>query len=283
MRLIILLFLFIVTMPLKGFAAEAKFPGQELGFAPHKALYEVKLQSARSGSQIVNIAGHMYYEWEYDSNAWNSRHRFNVLYEYADNPAMRITSDFSNFEAFDGSTLDYSAIRKQNGTQYEEIRGHAKSFPDKEGEALYNQPTGLSQQLPDGTMFPMAHTLKTVEAIKAGKKFFNATIFDGSDDEGPVEINAFIGKPIERPAILQKTSTNRALDTDLLQSAAQRVQLAFFPLSKGEQEADYEMDMTLHHNSVISDMLIDYGEFSVSQKLIAVEPVDPSKSMETCQ
>jgi len=263
--------------------SEIKLPGQELGVAPHKALYEVKLQTARSGSQIVNIAGHMYYEWQYDCAAWNSKHRFNVLYEYADSPAMRISSDFSNFESFDGSTLNYSALRKQNGKQYEEIRGHARSYTDKKGEATYNEPEGLVQELPENTMFPTAHTLKTIEAIKAGQKFFNATIFDGSDDKGPVEINAFIGAPVKKPAVLQTISDNKALDQELLNGPAQNVQLAFFPLNSDEQGADYEIDLTLHHNSVISDMLIDYGDFSVSQKLIAIEPIDQTETMKSCQ
>lgn len=276
--------LFLVAVSLShAFATEIKFPGQELGFKPHKALYEVKLQSARSGSQIVNISGHMYYEWQYDCDAWNSKHRFNVLYEYADSPTMRITSDFSNFESYNGLTLDYTAVRKQNGRQYEEIRGHARSYTDRKGEALYNEPVGLVQQLPENTLFPTKHTLKTVEAIKAGQKFYNATIFDGSDDNGPVEINAFIGAPIEKPAVLQTISDNTAFDQSLLNGAANQVQLAFFPLNENEQEADYEIDLTLHHNSVISDMLIDYGDFSVTQNLIAIEAIDYKETTQSCQ
>ena len=134
-------------LTLSAHASEYKKPGQELGFKAHKALYEVELENARSGSQIVNIAGHMYYEWDYGCDAWESKHRFNVLYEYADSPAMRITSDFSNLEAYDGSTLDYSVIRRQNGSQYEEIRGRAQSHTDKEGIADYNQPIGLEHKL----------------------------------------------------------------------------------------------------------------------------------------
>ncbi len=255
-------------------ASQITLPAQDLGFTPHKALYEINLESASSGSQLVNIKGHMYYEWAYDCEAWNSRHSFNVLYEYADNPAMRITSDFSNFERYDGSSLDYSAIREQNGVQYEEIRGHAEVPQNGEGLARYNKPEGLEQSLPEGTLFPLAHTIKTISAIKDGKRFFNATIFDGSDDEGPVEINAFIGKKVTEPRALSAAKDNDRLDEALLNGAAHNVQLAFFPQSKNEQEADYEMNLTLHHNSIISDMVIDYGDFKVSQDLIALEAID---------
>jgi len=268
--------------PLSGaFATEIKFPGQEFGFVPHKALYEVSLQSARSGSQIVNIKGNMYYEWNFECDAWNSKHRFNVLYEYADSPTMRITSDFSNFEQYDGSTLNFSVQRAQNGKQYEEIRGHAKSFRDKEGTATFIAPKGLEQTLPAETLYPMMHTLKVLEAAKAEKKFYNAIVFDGSDDDGPVEINAFIGKEIDGLENVN-TKENKALDADLLNGKAQQIQLAFFPQNESEDQADYEMNLTLHHNSVISEMMIDYSDFSVSQKLIALEAIDPAQTLKTC-
>lgn len=280
-----LLLLIIALAPLALFTANAteiKRPGQELGFTPHKALYEVELANSRSGSQIVNIAGHMYYEWSYDCDAWSSKHRFNVLYEYADSPAMRITSDFSNFEAFDGSTLDYSALRSQNGDQYEEIRGHAKSYIDKKGGADYNQPQGLQHELPAGALYPMMHTAKVIEAIQQNKKFFNAVVFDGSDDDGPVEINAFIGKSVDSSAGFKNTE-GLALDMGLLKGPANKIQLAFFPQAQKEENADYEMSLVLNHNSVISDMHISYDDFSVRQKLIALEAISPDKIKNACQ
>ncbi len=282
---------FIITVFFVGFmcssstamALDVKLPGQAHGFEAHRAIYAVDLQSSRSASRIVNISGHMYYEWVYDCDAWNSQYRFNVLYEYADAPAVRITSDFSNFEAYDGDNLDFSVVRKQNGRQYQEIRGHAHNNDGQNAEAIYNQPAGLVQTLPQGTLFPMAHTLKIIDAIKKEEKFFNATIFDGSDGEGPVEINAFLGKPVQTDVILDQIKGNSALDQNLLKSPAYNLQLAFFPLNKNEQQADYEMDLTLHHNSVISDMLIHYGDFSVHQKLIAIEPIDTEQTLQSCQ
>lgn len=276
--------LFFATLGLShANASEITFPGKDIGFVPHKALYAVKLQHAKSGSQIANIEGQMYYEWNYDCNAWSSKHRFNVLYEYTDSPAMRISSDFSNFEAFDGATLDYNVQRKQNGQQYEEIRGHANAFPKIAGEAIYNVPRGLLQTLPAGTLYPMAHTVKVVEQAKAGKTFMNAIVFDGSDDKGPVEINAFIGKSVKGNENFEDIKDNPAFDHTLLNGAANQVQLAFFPQDKSEEESDYEMNLTMHHNSIISDMVINYDDFSVSQTLIAIEKIDHDKINKSCQ
>jgi len=38
-------------------------------------------------------------------------------------------------------------------------------------------------------------------------------------------------------------------------------------------EADYEMDVIFHENGIISDMFIEYKDFSVTQKLVALEKI----------
>ena len=78
--------------------------------APHKALYDINLVATRSGSQVVNISGKMFYEWAPTCDAWITDHRFSLFYEYADSPAMRVTSDFSTFETFDGTGFNLSLI-----------------------------------------------------------------------------------------------------------------------------------------------------------------------------
>lgn len=244
----------------------------ELGFKPHKALYDIRMTAARSGSQILNISGQMFYEWQPVCDAWISNHRFNLLYEYADSAPMRITSSFSTYESFDGKSLNYTSQRKRDGQVFEELRGSA-SIPlvGGLGSALYTIPADLEFELPKGTLFPIAHSLEVAEKMKNGDKFYTATIFDGSDEEGPVSVNAFIGKEVTPE---QADLDYSALDKELISSPARRVRLAFFPLNDKESTSDYEMTLIYHQNSLISDMLIEYDDFTVSQKLVAVEPVE---------
>lgn len=242
----------------------------DLGFKPHKALYDIKLAGTRSGSQILNISGQMFYEWQPSCDAWISNHRFNILYEYADSTPMRITSNFSTYEPFDGKSLSFTSQRKRDGELFEEIRGSALIEEGAEGEAVFTIPADLEFDLPKGTLFPISHSIAVAEKVKEGKKFYNAQIFDGSDEEGPVSVNAFIGKSVVPDQLQQE---NPALDKELLRSPAHNVRLAFFPLANEEAVSDYEMTLVFHENSLISDMVIEYDDFSVSQKLIAVEPM----------
>ena len=192
-------------------------------------------------------------------------HRFNLLYEYTDSAPMRITSDFATYERYDGESFNFNSRRRRDGEMYEELRGQATQTPGSQGEAVYSIPDSLTHVLPPGTLFPMAHTIGVLEAARAGKKMYFATIFDGSDEEGPAEVTAFIGKPVNA---LTRVAANKAIDMHLLEVPAWQVRLAFFPLSSTESDSDYEMDAVLHDNGIISDMTVDYKDFSVSQKLV---------------
>lgn len=241
---------------------------------PHKALYEISMAASRSGNQIINISGKMFYEWKPTCDAWITDHRFNLVYEYADGPSMKITSDFSTFENFDGEAFSFSARRKRDDELYEELRGRALNDA-KVSKANFSMPEDLEFSLPSGAMFPMRHTVEMIKKASAGQKFFTATVFDGSDDEGPVEINSFIGQVVNPMKIIK---ANDALDMSLLNNKAWNVRMAVFPtLKEGEEAADYEMDMVFHENGVISDMLIEYDDFSVTQRLVALERVDAPK------
>lgn len=238
--------------------------------APHKALYEIKLVATRSGSQVVNISGKMYYEWKPTCEAWITDHRFNLFYEYADAPGMKVSSDFSTFETFDGEGFNFSARRKRDDKLYQELRGKGV-VADKGGVATFTMPEDLDFQLSDKTFFPMAHTVEMIKTAKTNKKFFKAVVFDGSDDEGPVEINSFIGKPVNAMKAIKATED---LDMSLLNTAAWKVRMAIFPSGQKEASSDYEMSMVFHENGIISDMLIEYDDFSVTQKLVALDRVE---------
>lgn len=238
---------------------------------PHKALYDINMVSKSSGSQIVNISGQMFYEWRTGCDAWTTDHRFNLYYEYADSSPIRITSDFSTYETFDGKSFNFTSRRKRNGELYQEIRGSATISQNDGGEAVYTMPDGLAFNLKEGTLFPMIHSLAVLKKAEEGEKFYNATIFDGSDEEGPVQVSAFISKEVD---VNKNLKFPEEVDGSLLDSKAWKIRMAFFPLLEPTADAEYEMDIILHENGIISDMLVEYRDFAVTQKLAALEKLE---------
>ena len=237
------------------------------GLAAHKALYDINLIATHSGSQILNISGQMAYEWKPSCDAWVTDHRFKLFYEYADAPGMRITSDFSTFEGFDGKTFHYSSRRQRDGQMYQEIRGAAETDKTGAGKATFSMPEGVTFDLVKGTLYPMGHTLEVIKHAEAGDKFYSAQVFDGSDEEGPIEINTFIGKPA--PAATRVKGEK--IDSSLLSGKAWNMRMAVFQADDQEEESDYEMEMVFHENGIISDMVIEYDDFTVKQRLVSLE------------
>ena len=234
---------------------------------PHRAVYDVDLIATRSGSQIIDIHGKMYYEWGASCDAWLTNHRFNLVYEYADSPGMRIASSFATYESQDHESFSFSSRRLRDGQLYEDLRGHSDP-----AQAVFTSPGDLRFDLPKGAMFPTAHTLRMIDEAKKGTKFFSAAVFDGSDTDGPIEINTVFGGKANPMKTIKPSDK---LDMGLLNTPAWNVRMAVFPLDSDEAESDYEMSLVFHENGIISDMTIDYDDFSVRQKLVALERTEP--------
>lgn len=238
----------------------------------HKALYDITLVSARNGSQVINVGGRMYFQQQRACEGWKSEHQFVLNYEYADTQPMRITSDFKTTESGDGQALTFSSFRRRDGELYQELRGTA-TLGSGGGSADYVKPAGLYFDLEPGTLLPTQHTARLLAAARAGQKFLSATVFDGTDDQGPVQISAVIGEKFNTLNMI----TPKGVDAKLLSLPAWRVRMAFFPLNAPGSEADYELSMVLHDNGVISDVTVDYADFSVHQSLtaLAAVPAEP--------
>ena len=243
---------------------------------PHRAVYRMELVEKRSSAHILNISGQLFFQWRSVCDAWATDHRFRILYEYPDAPAMQVQSDFTTYESHNGESFDFSARRRRNGELYDDIRGHA-AMPagmDSPGYARFTAPAGTAFDLPPGTIFPMAHTLAMTRALRNGDRFIPATFFDGSDDKGPVEANAIIGPAVM--GVVDRFAGIDGLDTALIAPPARSIRMAFFTLygSESGPDPDYEMEVILHENGVISDMRVEYRDFTVTQTLTALEQLD---------
>lgn len=242
--------------------------------ASHKAIYDIRMKSTQTGSQVLDVRGKMLFTFKKSCDGWISNHKFSLNYEYTGTPPLDVESQFTSFEGFNGKLLNFSSNRTTNGEPDQQLRGLA-TISDAKHMAEFSIPEDLSFQLTNATLFPAAHTIKLIDAAQKGQKIVNAQVFDGSDDKGPVEINAVIGKPT-----LPQPDTK--LDKTLAGGAGWLMRLAVFPNASDDNQtiSDYEMTMNLLENGVIKDMTVDYHNFSVTQKLVAVEPLKEDKCTE---
>ncbi len=250
--------------------------GDTIALVPHKALYDIKLISKDSSAQVLNISGQMYYELQKSCGEWITDHRFKLQYEYADSPPVQMSSDFLTAESFDDRSFSFISRRKKDGEVYEIFQGKADVSAQGKTVVDYAEPEGLSFDF-SGVYFPTKHTKLLLEKARQGQSFFSAKVFDGSDGEGPAEINAFIGKRVNPVAEIAEIKDNADIDMTLVNTPAWKVRMAFFPLKEPGTAAEYEMALYFHENGIVSDMTVDYEDFSVSQKLVALEKIEPDE------
>jgi len=263
----------LIASLLAGSPAQA---GPNAAIQPHRALYEVTLSSVKSGGQLIDIRGKMFFEWKKTCESWTTDHKSSLVYEYADGTSSRINSDFASYETLDGKNLNFSSRRENNGVPFEEFRGHASLQANADGSASFTIPGDVNFKLPKNTFFPMQHTYEILKRANNGERFFNATLFDGSDDQGPQQVNVFIGGKTDAQ---KGVASSKKIDKSLLTAPAHSMRLAFFPSEDGPDSpeagaAEYEMDLVALDNGVVSDIKIIYDTFTISQKLVALEKID---------
>ncbi len=244
---------------------------------PHKALYDMKLTSVQSGSPITGVRGDMFFRLDDACDAWSTDHRFSTEYQYSAKPSVIVNSNFVAWENKDGKEFHFTSDTLVNGMASEKIRGSAKLNEDGSGVATYMKPEEIKHKMDKGFFFPTAHTADMIENAIKGKNFFNVRMFDGSDKDGEIEVSTFIGKEID---LSDKYKGMKDIDLKLLKGRAWESRLAFYGLTddkKNNAEPLYQMSFVLHENGVVSSAVVEYKNFSVENKLKALEKLDPEK------
>ena len=260
-------------IPPSVLAALMPAAGGGIPLASHKALYDYKMVSVESGAGVSGIKGKMYFEQDDACDAWTTDQRFTTEYQYPERRPLLNNSHYVAWESKDGKTFQFSSERQENGIMTEQLRGSVERSAEGATQALYSRPEDLSFDLPNGYVLPTFHTEEIIRLAQKGEKLFNAVMFDGTDADGPVEMNAFIGKKATEEEIKKyAAAASGKTDATLLTPDAWHIRLALFPMDEKDLiSPSYEMDMVLHDNGVVSYAIVDYRTFKVEQTLAALE------------
>jgi hypothetical protein len=114
--------------------------------------------------------------------------------------------------------------------------------------------------------------LDIIHNAKLGKNFFEAQVFDGSDDGD---------KPLIATTVVGKQETPATDDPDADKAGA-FAKTAFWPVSvayfneksTGDAIPVYRMSFKLYENGITRDLTMDYGDFVLTGKLTKLEVLD---------
>ena len=235
--------------------------------ASHRAVYDLALASAASGSGIVGARGRLALEWADACDGYTLHQRVRNIVERAEGADV-VDLTVSTWEAGDGSAFRFSSRHVVNDETVEEIRGRAHIRGD-DRVASFAKPRRTALELPAGTMFPTRHTLELITRAALGATFVEATVFDGASAEGIQRTGAVI-------LGFHAAGTYRGEgETTLARLRSWRVRLAYFKHGDGraDSQPEYEIGFRLFENGVSTDVLLDYGDFALKGVLRLFEPL----------
>lgn len=237
--------------------------------APHRALYSMSLASAKNGGSTTDVSGHMLFEWADVCDGWAIQQHMQLHFIYAEGGEQDITSTELTWEAKDGKKFTFNIHHLTDGKDSGFFRGKAVMNADGSATATYTQPEAKTVTLPQGTMFPSAHTTLILQQAAQNEKLFSRRVFDGADSDGSSDISAFI---LPARALATQTGLSDKLKiSPLLAGSAYPVRMAFYKPESEAASPDYEMDLDLLPNGVARHMKIDYGDFAVAGTLEDIE------------
>jgi len=238
---------------------------------PHRALYKVTLGKVKHDSGLREVNGTMLFDMGDACDGWTVHQYMKMHFAYNEGDEDELSSSIVTWEAKDAQSFLFNVKRVVGGKEDEGYKGRT-TLGGHGGVAHYTYPLGKEDIIvPDGALFPIAHTNMILAKAKIGEKLFTRRVFDGSDDEGSAEVSAFISPRLT-------DASESALPQELRQNpliagqGAWPVRLAFYPPTGQNSEPDYEMELVLQENGVARSMVIDYGEFSVAGALVKLEP-----------
>jgi hypothetical protein len=255
--------------------AASLVPAAAADISPHRALYAMTLQTAKSGSGVIGAGGAMAYEWGETCDGWTVQQRFRLRVNYDDSDPVDLDSTLVSWESKDGLRYRFNERRMRNGDVEEEVKGEAHlDGPGKGGQVEFVKPQPQTMTLDPGVLFPTAHTILLIDRAKTGENFISRYVFDGATVDNAGQITAVIGPGLAPGAAPGKDfagGKEKPIASPLLQHPSWRMRLAFFPTDVKSEEPDYELSMRLFDDGVSSEMLLDYVDYVVRADLRGIE------------
>ncbi|SDR39344.1 cell envelope integrity EipB family protein [Pseudovibrio sp. Tun.PSC04-5.I4] len=252
---------------------------------PHRAIYDMRLSSAESGSKISDVTGRMVYELSGSACAgFTVDLRFVVMTTDGDGAESVTDIRTTYYEAPDNGKLTFAYQTFIDDYLAEEARGTATNQPTKVDVDLVGP--DVKQLSFDGSiMFPLQHLHSMIDAAASGQHFMATKLYDGSATGDTLyDSSVVIGRQLPDP--LAQRSDHALMPKGLARADAWPVSIAYFDLNnkvRGERSPDYQLRAVLHENGVSRSMHLNYGLFQLDGALVELDlkPIVPMSACNT--
>lgn len=247
-----------------GLAVVISSPKVMAELTPHQAVYKLSLSSKSPASRFTGLSGAAVSQIERKCEGWVVNEQVVMSMETVAGGVINREMTFKAKESLDGKTFSFDSRSVTNG-HTEEYKGSARSRIDGTSEAEFVVPQPLEMPLPNGTYFYIGLTNWLVELAKSGNRAGEAMSFDGSDNDGPQKVTAFILPAKSDAAVLNG-------DPGLLSAKPWRARLAFFKLDTQASNPEFEISLRFLENGIVTRFEMIFDDLIVDQVLEDVLP-----------
>ncbi len=262
-----------VALGLSSNVAQALAPGGAAKLVPHRAVYDMTLDSSRPASGVSGVKGRMVFEFAgsgCDGYTMNMR----LVTRIVGATGSSILSDLrsSTWEQGAGKRYRFNSSHYKGEKLEESTSGDAeRSGANDHVDIQVSVPKSKTLKVPGPVMFPTQHSLAILESAKKGQSVLQARIYDGSSEGDKVySTTAFIGKRLKPGAKRHPKRVDNDKTLEALESWP--VSISYFETEEGPAETPvYQLNFRMYNNGVSRDLVIDYGDFAIKGDLSSLE------------
>jgi hypothetical protein len=254
-----------------GFAAPAQ-KSEGIEFASHRAVYDLKLASARGNRPVEAVRGRILYDFS-GSQCEGYALQFRQVSEIDAGEGVRMMTDMraATWEDAAAKSFRFNSQNYVDQKLKTAVDGHAERDVSRATVDL-KKPASKEFGIDAAIMFPTDHMRRIIAAAREGKTLLQGPVFDGSDTgEKVYETLTVIGQAIEPDA--HKPDDAAGKDEQLSKLRRWPVSISYFDKSKagGDQLPVYGIRFELYENGISRALALDYNDFIVAGTMTALE------------
>jgi len=215
--------------------------------------------------------GVMIYDFTDQCDGWFVESKIYLRFKHEDQPETETIRSMTTWESKDGLYFDFRFNEKINEKLIEEIRGIAiLNGVGLNGRVTYTKPYPFQIELPKRTLFPTAYIQNLINSAMREKKHVVTFAFDGATLENPYEASGVVGVAREGDNLSSK------LTKIIGNMVSWNIRVAYFSIKSKMQIPQFELDVELRADGIVSRILQEFGNYSVEARLEQVELIKES-------
>ncbi len=257
-------------------SALAQAGQNDIVLAPHRAVYDLKLNKSKGKRSLEAVRGRILYDFSGSACEGYSL-TFRQVSELDSGEGKVAVSDLrsTTWEDGEAKSFRFQSQNTLNNQEQTTVDGRAERRADEVLVTL-SKPAAKSMTIEGEVVFPTEHILRAIRAARDGKTILDLKAYDGSDN-GEKVYNSLtvIGKPIASGTKVPDDAA--AGDSILAPLTRWPVTVSYFEPSisaTGEQTPVYAISFELYDNGVSRALVLDYGDFTVTGELKQLEMKD---------